>query len=102
MKALTEAPHQVAFVLELVKGELTLLVQVLHRTDLTSLLNQSDRSEYWLPVSKSRTGLTGWWLTLVLSVLICRVSFNRLFTPPLGDITRLRSFHYKTSGKIST
>ena len=45
--------------LELVKGELTLLVQVLHRTDLTSLLNQSDRSEYWLPVSKSRTGLTG-------------------------------------------
>ena len=56
--------------LELVKGELTLLVQVLHRTDLTSLLNQSDRSEYWLPVSKSWTGLTGWWLTLVLSVLI--------------------------------
>ena len=79
--------------LELVKGELTLLVQVLHRTDLTSLLNQSDRSEYWLPVSMSRTGLTGWWLTLVLSVLIYRVSFNHLFTPPLGDIARLRSFH---------
>ena len=72
--------------LELVKGELTLLVQVLRRTGLTSLLNRSDRSEYWLPVSKSRTGLTGltgWWLTLVLSVLICRVSFNRLFTPLL-------------------
>ena len=45
--------------LELVKGELTLLVQVLRRTGLTSLLNLFDRFEYWLPFSKSRTGLTG-------------------------------------------
>ena len=41
-----------------------------------------------------RTGLTGLLLTIVLSALICRINFKRLFTPPLGDITRLRFFHY--------
>ena len=70
-------------------------MQVLRRTGLTGLLNRSDRSECLNPVSKPSTGLTGLTgllLTIVLSALICRINFKRLFTPPLGDITRLRSF----------
>ena len=45
--------------LELVKGRINTFVQVLRRTSLTGLLNQSDRSECLNPVSKPSTGLTG-------------------------------------------
>ena len=68
-------------------GGLTLFVQVLLGTGLTGLFNRSDRLGTWLQVSSigpvCLTGLTGWWLTFVLIVLIYSISFLNAYSPPL-------------------